>query len=133
MKRILTVNSEFKTSYKRELEALLEFSKPKYTESAVFIEFLGWFADSECVYPATEYVPLGDLEENVKANGGTIREAEIKDITIQVLEGLELMHQEKFAYRDLKPKVHSNYLFNSMICLTLTEYTRLPRTTTVVG
>ena len=69
------------------------------------VEFLGWFEDAECVYLAMEYVPLGDLEENVQAIGGTVKEAEVRDITIQILEGLKIMHLEKFAHRDLKPKV----------------------------
>lgn len=85
--------------------ALLEFSKPKYKESAVFVEFLGWFEDPESVYLAMEYVPLGDLEENVIANGGTFKEEEVRTITAQILEGLKIMHLENFVHRDLKPKV----------------------------
>lgn len=107
VKRILANDSAFKVSYERELKALLEFSKPKYKESAVFVDFLGWFDDpeSECVFLAMEYIPLGDLEENVQALGGVVKEAEVKDITSQILEGLKIMHLEKFVHRDLKPKV----------------------------
>jgi serine/threonine protein kinase len=105
VKRMWATGSSFKRQYERELKALLEFSKPKYKESAVFVEFLGWFEDAECVYLAMEYVPLGDLEENVQAIGGTVKESEVRDITIQILEGLKIMHLEKFAHRDLKPKV----------------------------
>jgi calcium/calmodulin-dependent protein kinase I len=105
VKRMWATGSSFKKEYERELKALLEFSKPKYKESAVFVEFLGWFEDAECVYLAMEYVPLGDLEENVQAIGGVVKEAEVRDITIQILEGLRIMHLENFAHRDLKPKV----------------------------
>ena len=33
----------------------------------MFVEFLGWFEDLESVYPAMEYLSLGDLEGNVLA------------------------------------------------------------------
>jgi serine/threonine protein kinase len=105
VKRIWSTGSQFKKAYERELKALLEFSKPKYKESAVFVEFLGWFEDPESVYLAMEYVPLGDLEENVIANGGTFKEEEVRTITAQILEGLKIMHLENFVHRDLKPKV----------------------------
>jgi serine/threonine protein kinase len=105
VKRIWARGSTFKVAYERELKALLEFSKPKYKESAVFVEFFGWFEDPESVYLAMEYVPLGDLEENVQGIGGTIKEAEVRDITNQILEGLKIMHLEKFVHRDLKPQV----------------------------
>lgn len=52
-----------------------------------------------------EYVPLGDLEKNVKAHSGSIPETEARDITEQILSGLEIMHAESFAHRDLKPQV----------------------------
>jgi serine/threonine protein kinase len=105
VKRIWATGSTFKMQYERELKALLEFSKPKYKQSAVFVEFFGWFEDPESVYLVMEYVPLGDLEENVVANGGTIKEGEARDITVQILEGLKIMHLENFVHRDLKPKV----------------------------
>lgn len=84
--------------------ALLEFSKPKYREAEVFVEFLGWFEDHDTVYLAIEYIPLGDLEHNVPAQA-RITEGEIRDITAQILEGLQIMHLENFVHRDLKPKV----------------------------
>ncbi|KAH9216174.1 kinase-like domain-containing protein [Leptodontidium sp. 2 PMI_412] len=104
VKRIWATGATFKVEYERELKALLEFSKPKYKESAVFVEFLGWFQDVESVYLAMEYVPLGDLEDNVVKLGGKIGEGEVKEITVQILEGLKIMQLESFVHRDLKPK-----------------------------
>lgn len=52
-----------------------------------------------------EYVPLGDLETNIKAHSGKVPEIEARDITEQILSGLEIMHAECFAHRDLKPQV----------------------------
>jgi len=55
-----------------------------------------------------EYVQLGDLERNVAAHSGKIPEIEARDIAEQVLSGLEIMHAESFAHRDLKPQVRSS-------------------------
>jgi serine/threonine protein kinase len=66
----------------------------------------GWFEDYDSVYLAMEYVPLGDLEINVPAQSGVVKEAEIMEITTQILEGLKIMRWEAFVHRDLKPKVY---------------------------
>jgi hypothetical protein len=105
VKRIWASGFTLKLAYERELKALMEFSKPKYKEAAVFVDFLGWFEDNESVYLAMEYLPLGDLEGNVPPRLGAISEPEIKEITLQILEGLKIMHMEHFVHRDLKPKV----------------------------
>ncbi|KAH7323984.1 kinase-like domain-containing protein [Rhexocercosporidium sp. MPI-PUGE-AT-0058] len=51
-----------------------------------------------------EYVPMGDLEDNAKVQGVKIEEAGVKEISKQILEGLKIMHLERFLHRDLKPK-----------------------------
>ncbi|KFZ07481.1 hypothetical protein V501_06415 [Pseudogymnoascus sp. VKM F-4519 (FW-2642)] len=111
VKRLWTSGSTLKREYQRELEALVEFSKLKYKEAAVFVEFLGWFEDSDSVYLAMEYIPLGDLEHNVPSSPGQLVESEIRLITFQILEGLKIMHSESFVHRDLKPK-------NVLVCRT---------------
>jgi Protein kinase domain len=135
VKRIWTTGMEFKRSYERELKALLEFSKPKYKESAVFVEFLGWFEDLESVYLAMEYLPLGDLEDNVLAVGGSIKETEVREIAVQVLEGLRIMHLENFAHRDLKPKVsRGRYVYRGLDQADLmVECASMPRSAELVG
>jgi serine/threonine protein kinase len=54
-----------------------------------------------------EYVPLGDLEKNITAHSGKISEGEARSIIEQILSGLEIMHGQMFAHRDLKPQVSS--------------------------
>ena len=71
----------------------------------MFVDFFGWFKNGSDVFLAMEYIPLGDLEKNVKVHSGRIPEIEARDITEQILSGLEIMHAESFAHRDLKPQV----------------------------
>ena len=63
------------------------------------------------MFLAMEYMPLGDLEQNLQEientpghEGPAIPEEEIQEITRQILEGLNIMHAEGFAHRDLKPQ-----------------------------
>ena len=92
---------ETEVDYRRELKALTEFSKPKYRQKGVFVDFLGWWDNHDSVFLAMEYFPLGNLEDNIlswtRDGPGAI------DIMYQLLEGLEIMHAEGFAHRDLKP------------------------------
>ena len=64
------------------------------------------------MFLAMEYMPLGDLEKNLKEleNSPTptrppLPEEDVQEISRQILEGLKIMHAEGFAHRDLKPQV----------------------------
>jgi serine/threonine protein kinase len=49
-----------------------------------------------------EYLPNGDLHKYL---GSPLSEREGQIIVSQVVEGLDFMHQNGFAHRDLKPAV----------------------------
>ena len=49
-----------------------------------------------------EYFPYGDLSSFIEKG---ISEEGIKLITVQLLEGLVIMHENSFTHRDLKPAV----------------------------
>lgn len=51
-----------------------------------------------------EYLEKGDLLEYLDHSRSPLSENETKEITFQILEGLDMMHQNKFAHRDLKPQ-----------------------------
>jgi serine/threonine protein kinase len=71
----------------------------------VFVEFFGWFRHGFDFYLAMEYIERGDLETNLAAQSENVPEIEARDITQQILLGLQIMHAESFAHRDLKPQV----------------------------
>ncbi|PGG98753.1 serine/threonine protein kinase [Helicocarpus griseus UAMH5409] len=97
--------------FQRELAAIIEFQKPKYRDAAVFVEFFGWFQNDAALFLAMEYMPLGDLEQNLREievqpahEGSALSEEETQEVSRQILEGLNIMHAEGFAHRDLKPQ-----------------------------
>ncbi|KAM7187994.1 Protein kinase-like domain containing protein [Naviculisporaceae sp. PSN 640] len=84
--------------YTRELEAIIKFSNPKY--SHCFVHCDGWFETTESVFISMEYVKLGDLQNYLTQ---PLYESDARAIISQVLEGLQIMHENDFVHRDLKP------------------------------
>jgi serine/threonine protein kinase len=83
----------------------------QYLNAAVFVEFHGWFASDDAMYLAMEYLPNGDLEsvlQRIEKSGSKpspeMWEESAQQVTRNILEGLEIMHSENFAHRDLKPQ-----------------------------
>lgn len=105
----------------KELEALTKFSRSKvggcrilvvdvlaesglqFFQTQAFVNFLGWFDDEEKVYIAMEYFQYGTLGEYISES---LSEKDARIITLQLLEGLKIMHDEHFTHRDLKPQVN---------------------------
>jgi calcium/calmodulin-dependent protein kinase I len=54
-----------------------------------------------------EYLPLGDLDRYLLTR---LQNNESRYIIRQLLEGLEFMHDNNFAHRDLKPAVGNKSL-----------------------
>ncbi|KAH7143414.1 kinase-like domain-containing protein [Dactylonectria macrodidyma] len=84
----------------RELKAMAEFSQPKY--SPYFVRTYGWFENSESIFIAMEFFPLGDLRRSMDTRP-PFPESAASQIVRQLTRGINFMHQEGFAHRDLKP------------------------------
>ncbi len=75
---------------------------PKYAE--FFVKLLGWYESPGWLYIAMEYCEYGDLRTNL-LDMKTLPEEQPRDIALQVLNGIALMHEVGFAHRDIKPAV----------------------------
>ena len=87
--------------YEKEILALAKFSKRSYQQENVLVEFYGWYEDKSHLYISMEYFELGDLSQYISSS---LSEEDVKQITTDLLHGIRIIHQEKFAHRDLKPK-----------------------------
>jgi len=54
------------------------------------------------MYIAMEYLEEGDLTKHI---GTPLPQETVQNISKQILEGLQVMHQQGIAHRDLKPAV----------------------------
>ena len=69
---------------------------------SLFVQFLGWFENNERLYIAMEYFEKGDLRRHL---GERISVPMVKLLARQLLEGLNVMHKNGIAHRDIKPEV----------------------------
>jgi serine/threonine protein kinase len=63
-----------------------------------------------------EYFKYGDLRKYIKnSDRAPLTENDIRLITLQLLEGLDVMHsmKERFSHRDIKPEVSEGRLLGS--------------------
>jgi serine/threonine protein kinase len=67
-----------------------------------FIRSYGWFENSSAIFITMEYMQLGDLEKYLRK---PFPEVQVCNVLQQLLEGLQFMHDNQFAHRDLKPSV----------------------------
>ncbi|KAL8669334.1 MAG: hypothetical protein Q9168_006070 [Polycauliona sp. 1 TL-2023] len=93
------------SNYNRELEAVALFSHKDVPGPAVshcFVESFGWFDGPDDIFISMEYLKHGDLHGYL---GSPLPEDQSRNIVLQLLEGLQFMHDFDFTHRDLKPAV----------------------------
>ncbi|KAL8993905.1 MAG: hypothetical protein Q9169_005996 [Polycauliona sp. 2 TL-2023] len=86
--------------YYRELEAVALFSRENYKEC--FVESFGWYEIRDDIFISMEYLHNGNLHGYL---GSPLPEDQGQNIVLQLLEGIQYMHDFKFAHRDLKPAI----------------------------
>lgn len=88
----------------------------------LFIRFFGWFEDidRDAIHIAMEFIEHGHLGTYIAAYQA---EANTKEITSQILEGLVVMHEREICHRDLKPQVRPFSTRNLDLQLTIRNRT----------
>ncbi|RPB00550.1 kinase-like protein, partial [Choiromyces venosus 120613-1] len=67
----------------------------------LFVQFLGWYEDRNTLYIAMECLENGNLRKHIKE---PLPQETTQKITKQLLEGLDVMHQNGIAHGNLKPE-----------------------------
>jgi len=66
------------------------------------IRFYDEFVDDEMLHIVMEYAPYGTLKQNLAKMVGLIPESSAVWIMMNIMEGLNFLHQRKIVHRDLK-------------------------------
>jgi calcium/calmodulin-dependent protein kinase I len=94
VKRVRKKNASW--DEKKEIAAMASLRPfPQY-----FAHLYGWYETQDWIFLAMEYFPEGDLSHNLQSK---IPEDQARDITRQLLRGLDKLHSMGITHRDLKP------------------------------
>ncbi|PUU77879.1 kinase-like domain-containing protein [Tuber borchii] len=84
--------------YEAEINNLQALSRHEW-----FVKFYCTCQDTEYMYIAMEYIPMGDMSQSF-ADGYGWNESDTRVVIKQLLNGLVVMHKEGITHRDLKPE-----------------------------
>ncbi|CUS10657.1 unnamed protein product [Tuber aestivum] len=102
--RVRAVKVVEKATFSRGLDFTRELAIMGFltkNRASLFVQFFGWFENSENLYIAMEYFEKGDLRQHL---GEQMSVPTAKLLARQLLEGLSVMHMNGIAHRDLKPE-----------------------------
>ncbi|KAJ6186651.1 hypothetical protein N7519_007952 [Penicillium mononematosum] len=83
-----------------EVDQQIDYAHQQYERC--FVKSFGWYQNEASFVIAMEYLELGDLHDYLLNKKQPLPEIETRCIMSQILEGLDLMHDNGFAHRDLK-------------------------------
>ncbi|KAL3447784.1 kinase-like domain-containing protein [Aspergillus insuetus] len=95
---VKVVSKDIEFNVYEELETIAKFSQTKY--EGLFVKSLGWYEDEKSIFIVMEHMKYGSLASHLTV---PLPEEEVKQITVQVLDGLGCLHENGFVHRDLKP------------------------------
>jgi serine/threonine protein kinase len=82
------------------------------------VKSFGWFEDPTLIFITMEYCRHGDLHLYLEKKR-SVPAGEVQQLAYQMLEGLDQMHQNDFAHRDLKPGVRMILLSSEHLLMLL--------------
>ena len=81
----------------KEIKSLRKIKHPNV------MRLLQFFREDEHLYMVFELLH-GSLYKSMRDNGGPFTEAQVRNVTKQILQGVAFVHKEGFFHRDLKPE-----------------------------
>lgn len=90
-------NKMFEDSYKREVQALINFTHPNILRSYEV------FTDKDYMFMILEYCGGGNIMDHVKEHG-LMKPFDLIRYTSQVIDSLDYIHSLGYAHRDIKPQ-----------------------------
>ncbi|KAL0473858.1 kinase-like protein [Neurospora intermedia] len=126
VKRIRKPYTGFLESSQREVQALAIFSSQKKQQNRStiddeyeqrFVQFLGWYEDTNYLYLAMEFLECGDLQRYFEVRKAPFEEEEEAAVTViqQVAEALQFIHSKDFIHRNLKPSMMESIDYTSAV------------------
>ncbi|RPA89656.1 kinase-like protein [Choiromyces venosus 120613-1] len=96
VRAVKTIEKSRNPSHAREFNIMAILNQHR----SRFVEFLGWFENRDRLFIAMEHFEQGDLRKHLDKPLGQVV---VQIITKQVLNGLQVMHANNIAHRDIKP------------------------------
>ena len=79
-----------------EIECFSTLSHPN------IVEYYGCGRDTSQIAIFMEFMPGGSMSQYIRDSGGFLLEAEVQQFAVQIVRGLDYLHQEGLVHRDVK-------------------------------